>query len=83
MRSIDDVKEILKDWVAEGRAAKANYLLIALDKLTGKYYPHYVFGDDIDEAWDSFLDKNGKNSQALISFDLNKKVLGVDNASES
>ena len=42
MRSIDDVKEILKDWVAEGRAAKANFLFIALDKLTGKYYPHFL-----------------------------------------
>jgi len=80
MKSIDDVKDILKDWVAEGRALKANYIFIVLDKLTGKYYPHFSFSKDVDAAWETFTDKNIK---PILSFDLNKKVLGVDNASES
>lgn len=76
--NIDDVKDLLKIWVAEGRALKAKFLFIVLDKPTNKYYPHYTFDDDVDGAWEKF---NPKIDQPMISFDLNKKVLGVDNAS--
>lgn len=75
---IDDVKELLKVWVAEGRALKANFIFIVLDKETRKYYPHYTFNEDVDAVWESF---DSKKDQPMISFNLNKKVLGVDNAS--
>ena len=76
--NIDDVKELLKVWVAEGRALKANYIFIVLDKSTQKYYPHYIFDENVDDVWERF---NLKKDQPMISFNLNKKVLGVDNAS--
>jgi len=75
--NIDDVKELLKGWVAEGRALKAHYIFVVLDKSTQKYYPHYTFDEDIDGAWEKF---DPKKAQPMISFNLNKKVLGVDNA---
>lgn len=73
---IEDVKELLKVWVAEGRALKANFLFIVLDKATQKYYPHYTFDENVDGAWENF---DHKKNQPMISFNLNKKVLGVDN----
>lgn len=76
--NIDDVKELLKVWVAEGRALKANYIFIVLDKSTKKYYPHYTFDENVDAVWDNF---DPKKDQPILSFNLNKKVLGVDNAS--
>lgn len=76
--NIEDVKDLLKDWVMQGRELKANYLFIVLDKTTQKYYPHYTFDEDVDTAWTKF---NAKTQQPMISFNLNKKVFGVDNAS--
>lgn len=77
--NIEDVTKFLKEWVAQGREWKANYIIIVLDKNTQKYYPHYTFNDDIDAAWANFKDKT---QQPMISFNLNKKVFGVDNASK-
>lgn len=76
---IDDVKDLLKNWVWQGRELKAKYIFIVLDKSTNTYYPHYTFDDDVDAAWENF---SKKHHQPIISFDLNKKVLGVDNATE-
>lgn len=78
MMNIEDVKDLLKDWVKQGRELKANYLFIVLDKATQKYYPHYTFDENVDAAWTKF---NPKTQQPMISFNLNKKVFGVDNAS--
>lgn len=76
--NIDDVKDLLKVWVADGRALKANYIFIVLDKATQKHYPHYTFDEYIDGTWQKF---DPKKDQPMISFNLNKKVLGVDDSS--
>jgi len=77
--NIEEVKKFLKGWVEEGRALKANFIIIILDKNTQKYYPRYTFDENIDVAWETIKDKSGQ--QPMISFNLNKKVFGVDNAS--
>ncbi len=75
---IEEVTKSLKEWVATGREIKASFIIIVYDKKESKYFPHYTFNDDIDGAWESI--RKNANDKPMISFDLNKKVLGVDNA---